>query len=166
MPAVTNRPLLGHTAVIAHGGSGIGLQAARHLAAAGADVILLDEDPEVGATASRLRSDLGMPAMGARGDLADPGFVSTAFRAAVEHLDFPDLLVLAGPQGAAVVIEAFRARLAAAGKPGVCIALVAGLPEPDRADGEITHVELGLAEPALLDAIVGRWQRVRLAGPG
>lgn len=156
---VSPRPLLGHTAVVTHGGTGVGLAIARELASAGADIVLLDADPDVGTVASRLRSDLGMPVMGARGELSDPAFMSTAFRAAVEHLDFPDLLVRAGADGQDVALEAFRARLLAAGKAGVCVTIVDRGVASLRHDGEIVHGEVG--RDALPGEVVRCWLQAR-----
>ena len=160
MPGVSEQAFRGHTAVIAHGASGVGLAIARRLAAEGADIVLLDADPDIGAVASRLRSDLGMPAMGARGDLADAAFISTAFRAAVEHLDFPDLLVLAAPHGAEVMLAAFRSRLEAAGKAGVCVSLVAGGDHGEEKDGVITRCRVDASAPDVPEAVVSAWRRV------
>ena len=162
---MSERALRGHTAVVSHGASGIGLAIARRLAVEGADIVLLDADPDVGAVASRLRSDLGMPAMGARGDLTDPHFVSTAFRAAVEHLDFPDLVVVRDGSGADVVVEAFRARLDAAGKAGVCVMLTDS-PGPDRQDGSVQHCTVGLADSDVPAAVVTCWLRARPSSSG
>lgn len=139
---MSDKPLIGHTAVVTHGASGPGLAIARALAAVGAEIVLLDDDPEVGMAASRIRSDLGMPAMGARGDIGDEAFVATAFRAAIEHLDFPDVVVLAEPGSFEAVVAAFRDRLAAAGKTGILVAAVTEEPSPARVDGPMHRREV------------------------
>lgn len=115
------RPLAGHTAVVTGGASGAGLAIARRLASAGADIVLLDDDETVGDAAARITGELGMPAMGARGRLHDEAFLATAFRAAIEHLDFPDVLVVAAAMGGPQALAAFDARLAVAGKRGTCV---------------------------------------------
>lgn len=113
--------MAGHTAVVVNGATGLGVEIARALASHGAELVLMDTDPEVGAVASRLRSDVGMPAMGARGDATDDFFVQTAFRAAIEHLDFPDFVIFVGDEDPEVVLGAFAERLTVAGKRGTAV---------------------------------------------
>ena len=117
------RPLKGHTAVITGGATGPGLAIARALAKAGADIVLVDDHGAVGDAASRITAELGIPAMGARGALDDEAFIATAFRAAIEHLDFPDALIVAAPTGSAAALQAFDERLVIAGKHGTGIVL-------------------------------------------
>lgn len=155
------KPLSGHTAVVTHGANGRGLAIARALAGLGAEIVLLDEDPDVGMAASRIRSDLGMPAMGARGDIADEAFVATAFRAAIEHLDFPDLVVLAEPGSSEAVVEAFRERLETARKTGILVTVVEGDGLPDRVDGPMACREVRMP-PAVDEVAAGQLATVLL----
>lgn len=145
------RPLTGHTAVVTGGASGAGLAIARRLAMAGADIVLVDDHDEVGEAASRITADLGMPAMGARGALEDEAFVATAFRAAIEHLDFPDALVVAAPVGASAALRAFDERLAVAGKRGTCVVLGE---VPEAVPRQASVHGLDPAAPDLADAVL------------
>ncbi|MCX7630895.1 MAG: SDR family oxidoreductase [Geminicoccaceae bacterium] len=91
---MTARALTGRTALVTGGVSGIGLATARALAAAGADLAIVDLDPErVAATAERLSVDLGILVAGAACDVADPEACARAYEQLAARLGPPTVLV-------------------------------------------------------------------------
>jgi len=83
--------LVGGSAVVTGGGQGIGYEIARHLMAAGADVLLLELDAERGGEAARTLTaeHPGRTALAFAGDVADEHDVRAAFDAATEAFDGP-----------------------------------------------------------------------------
>lgn len=136
------------------GATGVGLEIAYALAERAAEIVLIDDDPIVGMVASQIRSRTGIPAMGARGDVSDPAFVNTAFRAAVEHLDFPDIVVFAGRGDAVLVQEAFTERLRAAGKSGVMVVVVETPSADPIGDLWVFRIEVSSREPHVVEGVV------------
>jgi rhamnose utilization protein RhaD (predicted bifunctional aldolase and dehydrogenase)/NAD(P)-dependent dehydrogenase (short-subunit alcohol dehydrogenase family) len=97
--------LAGQVAVITGAGSGIGAATAKAFAAEGADVALLDRDPEA---AAKVAASIGKPALAVACDVTDPASVSAAFDAVVARFGGVDILVSnagAAFQGAIATID-------------------------------------------------------------
>lgn len=91
---MTARALSGRTALVTGGVSGIGLATARALAAAGADLAIVDLDPErTAATAERLADELGVRIAGEACDVADPEGGARAHARLAARLGPPTVLV-------------------------------------------------------------------------
>lgn len=84
--------LAGRVAVVTGGASGIGLAAARALAAAGATVVLLDRQPIDGATVQEALAT-GAPHRAIQADITDEPQVEAACAAVVARLGRLDILV-------------------------------------------------------------------------
>lgn len=93
MSGNTTEPLLGRVAVITGGARGLGYAMAEALAAAGADVALLDRLDTVGDAADTLQFASGRRCTGVNVDVTSEASVSAAFDAVVEHLGVADVLV-------------------------------------------------------------------------
>jgi NAD(P)-dependent dehydrogenase (short-subunit alcohol dehydrogenase family) len=87
--------LAGQTAVITGGARGIGLAAARALAAEGADIGLLDLLDTVEESARSIADDFGVHAYGQRLDVTDQDATNAAFDAIAEQLSVPQILLTA-----------------------------------------------------------------------
>jgi glucose 1-dehydrogenase len=94
MPVVTY-PLVGTPAIVTGSGQGIGLDVARHLMRAGADVLVYDINPEVAGPAAQALTD-EFPerrAVAFVGDVADEDDMRAAFDLAIAELGMPRILV-------------------------------------------------------------------------
>jgi NAD(P)-dependent dehydrogenase (short-subunit alcohol dehydrogenase family) len=69
--------LVGNTAIVTGGGSGIGLGIAECLARAGAQILLVDRDADLAQRSAHDLSEIGPRAVGIGGDVR-PGSVSSA----------------------------------------------------------------------------------------
>jgi NAD(P)-dependent dehydrogenase (short-subunit alcohol dehydrogenase family) len=87
--------LAGQTAVITGGARGIGLAAARSLAAEGADIALLDLLDTVEESARSIADDYGVRTYGQRLDVTDQDATNAAFDAIAEQLSAPQILLTA-----------------------------------------------------------------------
>jgi NAD(P)-dependent dehydrogenase (short-subunit alcohol dehydrogenase family) len=87
--------LTGQTVAITGGARGIGLAAARALAAEGADIALLDLLDTVEDAARSIADDHGVRAYGQRLDVTDQEATHAAFDAITEHLGVPQILLTA-----------------------------------------------------------------------
>jgi 2-hydroxycyclohexanecarboxyl-CoA dehydrogenase len=63
--------LTGHTAVVVGGARGIGLAIAREFASEGANVALVDRDPETGSAAQQIAGDLGIQTLAVQVDVTN-----------------------------------------------------------------------------------------------
>ena len=89
----TTEPLLGRVAVVTGGARGLGYAMAEALAAAGADVALLDRLDTVADAADTLQAATGRRCIGVSVDVTSEASVAAAFDAVSEHLDVADVLV-------------------------------------------------------------------------
>lgn len=89
----TTEPLLGRVAVITGGARGLGYAMAEALAAAGADVALLDRLDTVADAADALQSATGRRCIGVSVDVASEASVAAAFDTVAERLGVADVLV-------------------------------------------------------------------------
>ena len=80
----------GRTAVVSGATQGLGLDIARRLHAAGANVVLLGRDAETGAKAA---TDVGARALFVRADIANDEDIAEAVAAALAHFGGVDILV-------------------------------------------------------------------------
>lgn len=85
--------LVGQTAVITGGGSGIGLSIARLFAAAGARIVIADIDGDAGLAASKALGEEKREAIAVTTDVADETSVTTLFDAAEASFGRVDILV-------------------------------------------------------------------------
>lgn len=93
MSGNTTQPLLNRVAVVTGGARGLGYAMAEALAAAGADVALLDRLDAVGDAATTLQSASGRRCVGVTVDVTDEQSVAAAFDAVAEGLGVADVLV-------------------------------------------------------------------------
>ncbi|QNA91834.1 MULTISPECIES: SDR family NAD(P)-dependent oxidoreductase [unclassified Microbacterium] len=93
MSGNTIEPLLNRVAVVTGGARGLGYAMAEALAAAGADVALLDRLDAVGDAATALQSASGRRCIGVTVDVTDEQSVAAAFDAVAEGLGVADVLV-------------------------------------------------------------------------
>ncbi|MFK0239832.1 SDR family NAD(P)-dependent oxidoreductase [Microbacterium sp. NPDC090281] len=89
----TTEPLLGRVAVVTGGARGLGYAMAEALAAAGADVALLDRLDTVADAADTLQSATGRRCAGVSVDVASEASVAAAFDTVAERLGVADVLV-------------------------------------------------------------------------
>lgn len=89
----TTEPLLGRVAVVTGGARGLGYAMAEALAAAGADVALLDRLGTVADAADTLQAGTGRRCVGVDVDVASEASVAAAFDAVAERLGTADVLV-------------------------------------------------------------------------
>lgn len=89
----TTEPLLGRVTVVTGGARGLGYAMAEALAAAGADVALLDRLDTVADAADALQAATGRRCIGVSVDVTSEASVAAAFDAVSEHLDVADVLV-------------------------------------------------------------------------
>jgi NAD(P)-dependent dehydrogenase (short-subunit alcohol dehydrogenase family) len=85
--------LTGRVALVTGGGQGIGLEIARTLAAAGADIAIAEINPATAAEAVRSIVALGRRAMAVATDVADPAAVEVMSRSVTAALGPIDVLV-------------------------------------------------------------------------
>jgi len=86
--------LTGKTAIVTGGGQGIGRAIARGLAAAGADIVIGELNPEtLAATAAEIRRESGVRVLAVALDVRDPEAVEAMLTATVEQLGGFDILV-------------------------------------------------------------------------
>ena len=94
---MTSRPLRGKTALVTGASRGLGLEIARHLGRAGADLALLArETASLEAAASQVRSVCAEPGQAVRcypADLADEAQTDRAVAACLDHFGAVDVLV-------------------------------------------------------------------------
>ncbi len=93
MSGNTTEPLVGRVAVVTGGARGLGYAMAEALAAAGADVALLDRLDSVVDAAAALESATGRRSIGAAVDVTSEASVGDAFDAVARRLGIPDILV-------------------------------------------------------------------------
>ncbi|PRB17194.1 SDR family NAD(P)-dependent oxidoreductase [Microbacterium sp. MYb62] len=93
MSGTTIEPLLGRVAVVTGGARGLGYAMAEALAAAGADVALLDRLDSVGDAADALQSGSGRRCIGVSVDVTSEASVAAAFHTVADHLGVADVLV-------------------------------------------------------------------------
>lgn len=93
MSGNTTEPLVGRVAVVTGGARGLGYAMAEALAAAGADVALLDRLDSVVDAAAALESATGRRSIGAAVDVTSETSVGDAFDAVAQRLGIPDILV-------------------------------------------------------------------------
>lgn len=89
----TTEPLLGRVAVVTGGARGLGYAMSEALAAAGADVALLDRLDTVADVADTLQSTTGRRCIGVSVDVASEASVAAAFDTVAERLGVADVLV-------------------------------------------------------------------------
>ncbi len=85
--------LSGKVAVVTGAGQGLGRQFARSLAAAGADLVLAELNPDTAADAAREVESMGRSALPIVTDVTDPGSVAWMVQAALKAFDRIDVLV-------------------------------------------------------------------------
>ena len=85
--------LKGKTAIVTGGAMGIGLGVAYRLAEAGANVVIVDMNEEVGATAVKSLNDKGFTATFVQADVSDESHVARAVAFAVSTYGALDILV-------------------------------------------------------------------------
>jgi NAD(P)-dependent dehydrogenase (short-subunit alcohol dehydrogenase family) len=93
MSGITTEPLLGRVAVVTGGARGLGYAMAEALAAAGADLALLDRLDTVGDAADQLQSASGRRCIGVNVDVTSEASVAAAFDSVAERLGIADVLV-------------------------------------------------------------------------